>query len=422
MTSTDTLTTTRPDPRARAGADAPASGEVLGGGAELSDVELSVVMPCLNEQKTVGTCVGKAMACLQAHGIAGEVIVADNGSTDGSQELARSLGARVVDVPVRGYGAALAAGIAAARGRYVVMADSDDSYDLGNLTPFLEKLRAGYALVMGNRFRGGIEDGAMPPLHRYFGNPLLTFLGRLFFRSRCGDFYCGQRGFNRDAVRGLELQSTGMEFALEMLVKATMTGLRVTEVPIKLKPDGRGRAPHLRSWRDGWRSLRFYLIFSPKWLFLYPGLALMLVGLLAGAWLLPRPRELFGVRLDVHTLLYCAAAVVVGFQLVSFAAFGKMFAIATRLHPRRPKLERLFAQFPLEWALVLGGVLIVTGLGTTGLALTRWADTEFGNLNPFRVMRLVVPAVLSLILGCQVVFSSFYFSLLQVQCRKLSAA
>ena len=416
--STETLSSERHEHQRTARAEAGAALR----SPTADEVELSVVMPCLNERNTVGICVGKAVACLEANGIAGEVIVADNGSTDGSQELARSLGARVVDVPIRGYGAALAAGINAARGRYVVMADSDDSYDLGNLTPFLEQLRRGAALVMGNRFRGGIEDGAMPPLHRYFGNPLLTFLGRLFFQSRCGDFYCGQRGFNRDAIRGLELQSTGMEFALEMLVKATMTGLRVTEVPIKLKPDGRGRPPHLRSWRDGWRSLRFYLIFSPKWLFLYPGLVLMLLGSLVGAWLLPRPRELFGVTLDVHTLLYCAAAVVVGFQLVSFAIFGKMLAIATRLHPRKPKLEALFAKFPLEWSLVFGAALLLVGLGTTGLALTRWAGTEFGNLDPFRVMRLVVPAVLSLILGCQIVFSSFYFSLLQLQCRKLSAS
>jgi glycosyltransferase involved in cell wall biosynthesis len=387
--------------------------------ADDDSVELTVVMPCLNERRTVGTCVRKAMDCLERNGVAGEVIVADNGSTDGSQELAESLGARVVPVPVRGYGAALAAGIGAARGRYVVMADSDDSYDLGNLMPFLERLRAGDQLVMGNRFLGGIEEGAMPPLHRYFGNPGLTFLGRLFFRSRCRDFYCGQRGFNRDAIRGLDLQSTGMEFALEMLVKATMTGLRVSEVPIKLAKDGRGRPPHLRSWRDGWRSLRFYLIFSPKWLFFYPGLLLMAIGMIAGAWLLPGSRQLFGVNLDVHTLLYCAAATVVGFQLVSFAVFGKMLAIATGLHPRNPKVERLCNRIPLEWGLVSGAALILAGLGTTLFAVTRWADKEFGNLDPFSVMRLVVPAVLCLILGCQVFFSSFYFSLLQVQCRKL---
>jgi glycosyltransferase involved in cell wall biosynthesis len=384
-----------------------------------SDIELSVVMPCLNEVRTVGVCVQKALTCLREHGIAGEVIVADNGSTDGSRELAASLGARVVPVPIRGYGAALAAGIAAARGRFVVMADSDDSYDLGNLTPFLERLRAGDDLVMGNRFKGGIDPGAMPPLHKYFGNPGLTFLGRLFFRSRCKDFYCGQRGFRRDAIRALDLQSTGMEFALEMLVKSTMTGLKVSEVPIKLAKDGRDRPPHLRSWRDGWRSLRFYLIFSPKWLFFYPGLLLMMLGLLGVAFLLPGRRHALGVNLDVHTLLYCAAATIVGFQLVSFAVFGKMLAIATGLHPRNPKIERLCNSIPLEWGLVSGLVLILAGVVTTILAVTRWAGTEFGNLDPFSVMRFVVPAVLCLILGCQVFFSSFYFSLLQVQCRKL---
>lgn len=383
--------------------------------------ELSVIMPCLNEARTVGVCVQKAVAALREHRINGEVIVADNGSTDSSQEIATREGARVVPVPIRGYGAALAAGIEAARGRYVMMADSDDSYDLSNLMPFLEQLRIGFQLVMGNRFRGGIENGAMPPLHRYFGNPLLTFIGRLLFQSRCKDFYCGQRAFSRDAVRAMDLQSTGMEFALEMLVKATMTGLRVTEVPVTLKPDGRGRPPHLRSWRDGWRSLRFYLLYSPKWLFLYPGIVMMLVGLLTGGWLLPRPHDVLGVTLDVHTLLYCAAAILIGFQLVSFAIFGKMLAVATGLHPRNPRLEKLFANARLETGLLIGGLLVLMGIALSMAAIARWASADFGDLNPFSIMRLVVPAALALTLGTQVVFASFYFSLLQVQCRKLRA-
>jgi hypothetical protein len=300
-----------------------------------------------------------------------------------------------------------------------MMADSDDSYDVANIMPFLEKLRGGYQFVMGNRFRGGIEPGAMPPLHQYFGNPFLTKLGRLFFQSDCGDFYCGQRAFDRKAVVAMDLQSTGMEFALEMLVKATMTGLRVTEVPMKLKPDGRGRAPHLRSWRDGWRSLRFYLLFSPKWLFLYPGLAMTAVGLAAFLWLLPGPRHVAGLRLDVHTLLYCAAAVVIGFRLVSFAVCGKMLAIVTGLHPRRPTLERVFAKAHLERGLAVAAGLLVLGVTLAVYGLIRWGRAEFRELDPFVMMRLVIPSVLALTLGCQVAFASFFFSLLQVQCRKL---
>jgi glycosyltransferase involved in cell wall biosynthesis len=375
--------------------------------------EVSIVMPCLDEARTIATCIRKAYWALRENGIDGEIIVADNGSRDGSTALASHLGARVVHVTERGYGAALAAGIGQARGRFVIMGDSDDSYDFGNLMPFVQKLREGFDLVMGNRFRGGILPGAMPPMHRYFGNPLLSLLGRIFFRSPCGDFYCGQRGFRKSAVDALHLQATGMEYALEMLVKATMMGLRITEVPVTLSPDGRGRPPHLRQWRDGWRSLRFYLISSPRWLFLYPSLALMGTGLLAGGWVLTGPRHIGGLRLDIHTLIYCAAAIIVGFQLLVFSLFAKLVAIATGLHPRNPRLERLLQAGILELGLAIGTGLLLAGVGTSIDAFRRWADTQFGDLDPFRMMRIIIPAVLSITLGIQVIFSSFYLSLLQ---------
>jgi glycosyltransferase involved in cell wall biosynthesis len=381
-------------------------------------IEVSIVMPCLNEVRTLGRCIAKAERSLREHAVAGEIIVADNGSTDGSQALATRLGARVVAVEARGYGNALKGGIAAARGRYIIVGDSDDSYDLGNLMPFIAKLREGYDLVMGNRFRGGIEAGAMPPLHRYFGNPLLTAIGRLFFKSPCGDFYCGQRGFTKAAAEAMELQSTGMEFALEMLVKATMMGMRVAETPVTLSPDGRDRPPHLRSWRDGWRSLRFFLVYSPRWLFFYPALLLMILGTAVGLWLLPGPRRVGGVTLDVHTLIYCMAAIVLGFQLMTFSVFGKFLAIATGLHPRKPKLEARFEAAWMEIGLLIGALLIALGLGASVLATYLWAESRFGDLDPFRMMRIVIPAVLALSLGSLVIFSSFYLNLLQVQFRK----
>jgi hypothetical protein len=319
----------------------------------------------------------------------------------------------VVHAAKPGYGAALARGIAEARGRFVIMADSDGSYDFSNLMPFVQKLRDGSHLVVGNRFRGGILPGAMPLLHRYVGNPLLTFVGRLFFKSPCQDFYCGQRGLNKAAIEALNLQTTGMEYALEMVVRATMAGMRITEVPVTLSPDGRDRPPHLRRWRDGWRSLRFFLIYSPRWLFLYPALGLMAMGLLAGLWLLIGPRQIGGVRLDIHTLIYCAAAIIVGFQLFVFSVFGKLLTIATGLHPRNERLERLLAGGRWEVGLIVGGLLVLAGTGLSLYAFFRWADTRFGNLDPFHTMRIVIPAVLALTLGIQIVFSSFYLGLLQ---------
>src|SRR5262245_5666816 len=378
-------------------------------------LELTLLMPCLNEARTVGACVAKARGFLDAHGIEGEVLVADNGSTDGSREIAEKHGARVVLVRERGYGAALAGGIAAARGRYVVMGDSDDSYDWSDVGPFLEELRAGNELVMGNRFRGGIRRGAMPFLHRYLGNPFLTAVGRRFFGSDCGDFYCGQRGFSRAAAQRMELRSTGMEFALEMLVKATLLGMRVTEIPITLSPDGRDRRPHLRTWRDGWRSLRFFLLYSPDWLFLYPGMLLFLLGLGFGTWILPGARAIGNLRLDVHTLLYCAVAISVGFQLAVFFVFAKVLAVISGLHPPSRFTERVIEKLHLEHGLIGGGLLVLVGLGGSLVATWGWAQHSFGNLDPFQMMRTTIPSALLITLGCQMICCSFYFSMLKLQ-------
>jgi glycosyltransferase involved in cell wall biosynthesis len=380
--------------------------------AVIVPVELSVVMPCLNEAETLETCIRKAQQAMIEANIAGEVIIADNGSSDGSIEIAEQLGARVAHVKARGYGNALMGGIAAARGKFIVMGDADDSYDFGHIPRFLEQLREGADLVMGNRFRGGIQKDAMPPLHRYFGNPALTRLGRLFFRSPVGDFYCGLRGFRKDAYERMGLRTTGMEFATEMIVKATLLRLQIAEVPTTLSPDGRSRPPHLRTWRDGWRTLRFFLLYSPRWLFWYPGLALMLVGTLLGLWLLPGPRTLGNVTFDVHTMVYAAAFVLLGFQAAAFAVFTKIFAISEGLLPPDPALDKLFRYITLEVGLVLGALLVAAGLGTSLYSVGDWGARHFGALNYSHTMRLVIPAALLLILGAQTVFASFFVSVL----------
>ncbi|MBM4315059.1 MAG: glycosyltransferase family 2 protein [Deltaproteobacteria bacterium] len=377
--------------------------------------ELSIVMPCLNESETLATCIDKAMRFMEAHGIAGEVVIADNGSSDGSQAIAATHGARVVPVPVRGYGAALSGGIQAARGRYVIMADADDSYDLVNLMPFVEKLREGYDLVMGNRFQGGIAAKAMPPLHRYLGNPVLTGIGRLFFRSPVGDFHCGLRGFDRTALLKLDLQTTGMEFASEMVVKATLNKLRITEVPTTLSPDGRSRAPHLRSWRDGWRHLRFLLVYCPRWLFLYPGLLLMGLGLIVMATLIPGARRIGGVVFDIHTMLYAAMAVIVGFQSVAFALFSKIFAIKIHLLPEDKWEKKFMRVFTLERGLMLGAAFCLVGLITSVYALFTWGSVSFGPLEPVLMMRITIPALACLCCGIQMIFASFFLSVLDIR-------
>lgn len=369
-------------------------------------------MPCLNEAETVATCVEKARRFLRENDLAGEVVVADNGSTDDSSEIATTAGARVVQIAAKGYGHAVLGGIAASRGRWIIMGDADDSYDFSALMPFVQKLREGYDLVMGNRFLGGIKPAAMPALHRYLGNPALSGIGRLLFRSPIGDFHCGLRGFSRAAVAKMELQTTGMEFASEMVVKATLLDMRIAEVPTTLSPAGRTRPPHLRSWRDGWRHLRFMLLYSPRWLFLYPGVCLMLGGLLLGLWLLPGPREIGNVVLDVHTLLYCAAAVVLGFQAVLFAVFSKVFAVSVGLLPADPRFRRWFDYVTLEVGLAAGAALILAGLVGSIYAVSIWGKGTFGPLEPTRILRTIIPAVVALTLGFQIVLSSFFLSVL----------
>jgi glycosyltransferase involved in cell wall biosynthesis len=320
-------------------------------------------------------------------------------------------------VKEKGYGSALMGGIQSARGRYVIMGDADDSYDFSRLEPFLEKLREGCDLVMGNRFKGGVLPGAMPPLHRYLGNPALTAIGRLFFRSPCGDFHCGLRGFSKAAIADLELQTTGMEFASEMVVKATIKKLRIAEVPTTLSPDGRSRPPHLRSWRDGWRHLRFLLLYSPRWLFLYPGLLLMIAGLACGAWLLPGPRVIGDITFDIHTLLYASVALFIGFQSVLFAVLTKVFAISEGLLPSDARLEKLFRYINLEVGLVMGTVLALAGLVSSIYALGIWESYSFGPLDPSSTLRTVIPSVTSLVLGCQIILSSFFLSVLGMKRR-----
>lgn len=380
--------------------------------SEEYQIELTILMPCLNEAETLASCIKKAQRWLTRNHVVGEIVIADNGSSDDSQTVATVMGARVVHIEEKGYGSALRGGIVAAQGKYVIMADADDSYNFSTLSPFLENLRAGYELVMGNRFAGGIKPGAMPPLHKYLGNPVLTGVGRLLFRSPCGDFHCGLRGFSRAAVMKLDLRTSGMEFASEMVVKATLNNLRITEVPTTLSPDGRSREPHLRSWRDGWRHLRFLLLYSPRWLFFYPGALLMILGLALGLWLLPGARTVGNLTLDIHTFLYAAAAVVTGFQAVNFAVFTKIFGVTSGLLPPDAKLEKAFKYVTLESGLVVGVVLFFAGLGLSIYAVSDWGAHSFGSLDPTEVLRLVIPAVTAMMLGSEIVLSSFFLSVL----------
>ncbi len=379
-------------------------------------MELTVVMPCLNEAETVATCVRKAVAFIADNGIDGEVVVADNGSTDGSRELAADAGARVVPIPERGYGNALMGGIVAARGEYVIMGDADDSYDFTNLMPFVTELRKGYDLVMGNRFKGGIAPGAMPPLHKYLGNPVLSFIGRLFFPSAIGDFHCGLRGFRRDSAIALGLQATGMEFASEMVVKATLAKQKVTEVPTPLAKDGRSRPPHLRSWRDGWRHLRFLLLFSPKWLFFIPGLVLLLAGLAFGAAVaIANPLQVGGVSFDVDTLVACGAAVDIGFQAVLFWLFTQVYAGAEGFLPTEPRVQTLLGKLSLERGLLAGAAVGAAGLVGLVFSLIYWQGHSFGHLNYEHALRLMVPSVTALVLSCQLILGTFFLSILGIK-------
>jgi glycosyltransferase involved in cell wall biosynthesis len=384
----------------------------------ISELEVTVVLPCLNEARTLAGCIREARTALDAAGIAGEVVVADNGSTDGSQACAEQHGARVVPVREKGYGHALRGGIAAARGRFILMGDADGSYDFSHLPRFVTALRAGHDLVMGNRFRGGIQPGAMPWKNRWLGNPVLSFIGRLFFSTDLGDFHCGLRGFSAAACRRMNLRTTGMEFASEMVIKAVILGLKVTEVPTTLRPDGRGRPPHLRPWRDGWRHLSFMLLFSPRWLFFYPGLLLMLGGTLLGAAVLPGPFALGRVQLDVHTLLFAAGGILIGFQAVSFAALSKFFTIRAGLRPAEAPFEAWLGKFTLEAGIILGGGLIMAGVLLWFGAIWFWREQGFGSLQPAQTLRWLIPGSLCLALGCQMILTSFLLGVLRLDTRK----
>ena len=375
-------------------------------------IELTILMPCLNEEETLADCIDEARGFLARANIDGEVLVADNGSTDGSIRIAEQHNAGVVQVPTKGYGAALMHGIRAARGRYVIMGDSDGSYDFSRLEPYVDRLRAGYDLVMGNRFLGGIERGAMPVLHRYLGNPVLSFLGRLFFKIPVGDFHCGLRAFRRDRLLALGLRARGMEFASEMVVRAALSGLAIAEVPTTLSPDGRSRRPHLRTWRDGWRHLKFLLMLSPRWLFLYPGAFLFCVGLIAQAAILLGPVALGRVVLDIHTMLFAGGAMVIGLQMIIFSVLVKTAAATHGVLPSGSNFRRFVSGFSLERGIVLGGVVALAGFILAAYSLWIWVRTGFSALEPRDVMRIAIPSLTLSVIGIELVLSAFVLSFL----------
>lgn len=376
----------------------------------MEKVELTILMPCLNEAETIAVCIAKAKTFLEQHFVQGEIIVADNGSTDGSQEIATNLGARVLNVSIRGYGAALRAGIQSARGQYIIMGDADDSYDFLNLGLMLQRLREGYELVMGNRFKGGINVGAMPFLNRYLGNPVLSFLGRAMFKSNIGDFHCGLRGFQRERFLQLDLKGNGMEFASEMIIRATLKKLKMTEVPIQLFCDGRSRAPHLRPWRDGWRHLRLLLLFSPRWLFFYPGLGLMLGGLVLMLLLSFGSISIGLYTFDIHTLLFASFFMLLGLQTICFGLFSQVIARTTLNIPHHD----FYSVFTLERGLMIGLSLILFGSIGSIYSLWYWQHQAFGPLDPRQMMRVIIPALTCLTAGCQIMFSSFFMGLLKI--------
>lgn len=384
----------------------------------MEQIEVSVVMPCLNEAETLATCITKAQQFFKESGIWGEIVIADNGSTDNSVTIARQMGAHVVHVQEKGYGSALQGGIAAAQGKYIIMGDADDSYDFYNLQPFITPLRNGYQLVMGNRFAGGIAKGAMPFLHRYLGNPVLSGLGKMFFKSNINDFHCGLRAFSKDAYNELALCTTGMEFASEMIVKASLANLKITEVPTTLKPDGRSGKPHLNTWRDGWRHLRFLLLYCPQWLFFIPGMALIIPGLICSVLLATGSKTIGGVTFDIHTLSFTASFVLIGFQLLLFYGLTKVYTIENGLLPKTKGYTNLFKYLNLEKGLLLGFILTVTGIGFGIGAYSIWKGLNFGDIENHTAMRMVILSVTTMLLGVQLILFSFFFSILGLKNHK----
>ena len=370
-------------------------------------VELTILMPCLNEAETLAACIDQARDFLTRRSISGEVLVADNGSTDGSIRIAHEHGARVVQVAPKGYGSALMHGMRAAEGTYLILGDCDRSYDFSRLEPFVERLRGGCDLVIGNRFLGGIARGAMPWLHRYLGNPVLSYLGRLFYGVPIGDFHCGLRGLRRERILALGLRTQGMEFASEMVVRAALGGLTIAEVPTTLSPDGRSRRPHLRTWRDGWRHLRFLLMLSPRWLFLYPGLLLFAVGVVAQVAILTGPVVVGRVVLDIHTLLFAGGAMIVGVQMTLFSMIVKTAAAVNRMLPAGSNFRRFVRYFTLERGIVLGTTIALAGFVLAAYSLSLWSSTGFSELEPRQMMRVVIPALTLSVIGVEIVFSSF---------------
>jgi glycosyltransferase involved in cell wall biosynthesis len=377
--------------------------------------DLTILMPCLNEAGTIQACIVKAQKFLLSSGIIGEILIADNGSTDGSQEIALSLGARVIDIPLKGYGSALWGGISNALGKYIIMGDADDSYDFSELSLFWDQLQKGSDLVMGNRFKGGIKPGAMPILHKYLGNPILSFLGQIFFHSPVHDFHCGLRGFKKETILDLNLQTTGMEFASEMVIKATLKKIQISEVPTILYPDGRSRSPHLRTWQDGWRHLRFLLMYSPNWLFLYPGMFLALLGICINIWLLPGQQKIGSITFDINTLLIGSFLILLGFQSITFSLFTRVFAINEGLLPHDDYIFRQIEKMSLEHGIMIGLLLVVAGACEIIFALLYWESLSFGPLNPSVSMRIAIPGTILLTVGIQTILSSFLISILSLK-------
>ena len=380
--------------------------------------KLSIVMPCLDEAETLSTCIKKAQSFLETNQIAGEIIIADNGSTDGSPAIAQQMGARVVHVQQKGYGSALLGGIEASQSQSIIMGDADDSYDFSDLRAFVKALNEGYDLVMGNRFQGGIKPGAMPFLHKYVGNPILSWIARLFFKSDIGDFHCGLRGFRKSSIMSLNLHTTGMEFASEMIVKATMNDLKIKEVPVVLYPDGRTRPPHLRTWSDGWRHLRFLLLYSPRWLFFYPGIILIIIGLLISLFLIGGPQKVGRVVLDINTLMYAAFLISLGVQSMLFSLFTYVFGVNAGLLPRNTATEKWVRAIGLERGALLSLGVIILGFASSVGALLYWSQNYFGPIDPSVSMRLVIPGAVLFTLGFELFFASFFLNILNTKLKK----